>query len=54
MFRQFRIFGKLFVCFVLSNIFPEIGRAETICLVELGAILALFRAFENSYWFEIT
>ena len=30
----FRIFRKLFVNFVLSKIFPEIGGAETIRLVQ--------------------
>ena len=31
--KIFWIFRKLFVCFVLSKIFPEIVGAETICLV---------------------
>ena len=32
--KNFRIFRKLFVRFVRSKIFPEIGRAETIRLVQ--------------------
>ena len=32
--KKFRIFRKLFVRFVRSKIFPEIGRAETIRLVQ--------------------
>ena len=43
--KIFRIFWKLFVRFVLSKIFPEIGRAETIRLVQKSSNFELSSRF---------
>ena len=43
--KIFRIFRKLFVRFVLSKIFPEIGRAETIRLVQKSSNFELSSRF---------
>ena len=43
--KNFRIFWKLFVRFVLSKIFPEIGRAETIRLVQKSSNFELSSRF---------
>ena len=43
--KNFRIFRKLFVRFVRSKIFPEIGRAETIRLVQKSSNFELSSRF---------
>ena len=44
-FSNFRIFQKLFVRFVLSKIFPEMGYAETIRLVQKSSNFELSSRF---------
>ena len=44
-FLNFRIFRKLFVRFVRSMFFPEIGRAETIRLVQKSSNFELSSRF---------
>ena len=41
----FRIFRKLFLRFVRLKNFPEIGRAETICLVQISSNFELSSRF---------